>query len=374
VAVSAGRNKRRGSPLNTPIVPASSFVSGVAPHPSATNPFPEYARGDSTETVVAFEAALGALEDGRALAFGSGMAAIAAVLGRFGPGAHIVAPTDLYQGVAFALDEGTRHRGWTVTRLPLNDTEQWCEVASSADLLWLESPSNPLLNVADLPAIGRAANAAGTPLAVDNTFATPLAQQPLHFGATHVVHSVTKYIGGHSDLLAGAVVVDAGNADEYAALASHRVIHGGVIGALEAFLALRGLRTMPLRVGSSSANAQGLAERLAADPRVSEVRYPGLLSHPDHEIARATMRNFGSILSFNLADTASEADQRLERLQLITLATSLGGVETTIERRSKLQGQEHLPPGLVRLSVGIEHLDDLWADLDQALGRSPSKA
>jgi cystathionine gamma-synthase len=218
-----------------------------------------------------------------------------------------------------------------------------------ADLVWVETPTNPTLDVADLDAIGAGAAAAGIPMIVDSTFATPILQQPLQHGAAIVMHSGTKFIGGHSDLLIGLCVT----ADDaiYDRLVLARTFQGGTPGALEAFLALRGLRTLPIRLAAMQANAAVLVERLGKHPAVAEVRYPGS----------------GAMVSFILRDGADAADRVCARVRIAVPATSLGGVETTIERRQKYIGDAHVDPGLLRMSVGIEHVDDIWSDLEQAL-------
>ena len=221
--------------------------------------------------------------------------------------------------------------------------------------------------MADLPALCAAGRRAGALVGVDNTFATPLLQQPLALGADVVVHSATKFIGGHSDLLTGITI-----AREQALaqrLRHRRGLTGATPGALEAFLALRGLRTLALRLDRGQRNASELARRLDEHPAVSRVRYPGLPGDPGHRTAAAQMTGFGAVLAFEVAD-APTADRLCDALQLIVHATSLGGVESTIERRSKLPGQGHLPPGLLRLSAGCEHIDDLWNDLNSALGQA----
>ncbi len=358
LVVSAGRPHGVGQPINTPMDPASNFVSGSGDHR-------EYSRQDGTDGWQAFEDAIGQLEGGEAISFASGMAAISAVLDLIPNNATILAPTDLYQGVAMVLEEGQQRLGWTVKRLAVSDTDAWLAALPTANFVWLESPTNPLLEVADIPQICAAAAAAGIPVAVDNTFATPLLQRPLTHGATFSVHSATKFIGGHSDLLSGVVVTAHGPSAD--AIRRRRTLGGATPGTLESFLALRGLRTLAIRLERSQDSALTLAERLVAHRVITKVRYPGLPNDPGHELARATMAGPGSVLSFEMTGSAIAADVRLSRLKLITPATSLGGVETTVERRAKLAGQEHIPPTLVRMSVGIEHVDDLWADLTQAL-------
>jgi cystathionine gamma-synthase len=229
----------------------------------------------------------------------------------------------------------------------------------------LESSSNPLLVVADLRAICAAARKPSALLAVDNTFATALNQRPLDLGADLSFQSATKFIGGHSDLLAGVVTVR--RDDLLAALRRSRELHGATPGALESFLAVRGARTMALRFERAQSNAMVLADRLSAHPAVACTRYPGLHTHPTHSIARAQLEGYGTIISFDVRGDALAADNVCAHLRLIQHATSLGAVESTIERRAGIAGQQHLPPSLLRLSVGIEHVEDLWADLDAAL-------
>jgi cystathionine gamma-synthase len=327
-----------GTPLNTPLVAASSFILGTDRI---------YSRNEATETWEAFEDLIGGMEGGQAVAFASGMAAGAAVLNRLPAGAHLVLGDDCYQGVAGLADAGARDRGWRVERLPVADPA-WLDKAGEADLLWVESPTTPLLDVADVGAICAAPRKAGTRIVVDNTFATPLGQQPLALGADVVVHSATKFIGGHADLLLGVAV--ATDPDEVALLRTARGLNGATPGALETFLALRGARTLPLRLRHATAGAAVLADRLAGHGAVGRVRYPG----------------FGAIVSFELAD-ADAADRACHAVRVVRHATSLGGVETTMERRSAHPGQEHIPAGLIRMSVGCEDVEDVWTDLQTAL-------
>jgi cystathionine gamma-synthase len=354
--VSAGRGGEPGAPLNTPLVPASNFVMGGDR---------VYAREDGTPTWAALEELVGGLEGGRAVAFSSGMAAIAALFAQLPVGSALTLPEDCYQGVTSLAEAGREQGRWAVRRLALEDTAAWREAASVSDLIWLESPSNPLLIVADVEAICRAERKAGSVLAVDNTFATPLNQRPLELGADVSIHSATKFIGGHSDLLAGVAVSRTEELGERFLAA--RALAGATPGALEAFLAVRGARTMALRLERSQGTAAVLARRLEDHTAIERVRFPGLASHPTHEIAAAQLGGFGSVLSFDVAGGAERADALCRRVGLIRHATSLGGVETTLERRSAVHGQEHLPPGLIRLSVGIEDPEDLWRDLVSAL-------
>ncbi len=354
-AVSSGRGAGSpGDPLNVPIVPASNFLT------ESPGAGPEYSRDDGTPTWIAFEAAIGSLEGGAAVAFSSGMAAISAVLSGFDAGSRVVAPDDLYTGVGSWLLDAEQRLGWIVTRVPVADTGAWVDASVGADLLWLESPSNPLLEVTDLATVIPQAKDRGASVAVDNTFATPVLQQPLRLGADVVVHSATKFIGGHSDLLAGVAITNDATIQER--LRQLRRLHGATPGALEMFLALRGLRTLPLRFERAQDNARQLVEYLRAHPRVHTVRYPTMA-----DPATGGEIGFGAVISFEIDGSAAGADDVCGRLRLIRNATSLGGVESTIERRAKLAGQTHLPPTLLRLAVGIEDVDDLRADLDEAL-------
>lgn len=354
--VSAGRPSGTGGPLNVPLVPASNFILGGERG---------YSRDDGTPTWEALEDVVGGLEAGRAVAFASGMAAIAAVFDGLSAGAVVVLPDDCYQGVAGLAAAGAERRRWSVQRIAVDDTAGWIRACGHADLVWLESPSNPLLAVADLEAICAAPRKPGTIVAVDNTFATPLNQQPLELGATVSLQSATKFIGGHSDLLGG--VATTRDDAMYHALRASRELNGATPGTFEAFLAVRGARTLAIRLQRAQQTAALLAERLERHPRVTRVRYPGLPSHPTHETARRVLKGFGTILSFDLDGGAEAADAACRHVRLVRHATSLGAVESTMERRAAIPGQAHLPPSLLRLSVGIEDAEDLWADLDAAI-------
>ena len=366
--ICAGRpGHSAGGPLNVPVVLASNFHASEPATPGTGEDSRAYSRTDATPTWEALEAAVGQVEGGHAVAFSSGMAAIAAVLDLLPAGARIVAPADCYFGVGELLADAGQQGRWAVDRVDLTDTATVQAAVTGADLLWLETP-NPLLDVADLPALCAAGRRAGAIVGVDNTFATPLLQQPLALGADVVVHSATKFIGGHSDLLSGITIAR----DQALAgrIRHRRGMTGATPGALEAFLALRGLRTLALRLDRGQRNAAELARRLDEHPAVSRVRYPGLPGDPGHRTAAAQMTGFGAVLAFEVTD-APTADRLCDHLHVIVHATSLGGVESTIERRSKLPGQEHVPPGLLRLSVGCEHVEDLWNDLSSALQQAP---
>jgi cystathionine gamma-synthase len=314
------------------------------------------------------EEIVGGLEGGAAVAFASGMAGIAALFDQLPAGAKVALPDDCYQGVAGLANAGQRRGRWNVRRIAVADTAGWIQACDESDLIWLESPSNPLLAVAELGTICAAPRKRGAILGVDNTFATPLNQRPLALGADVAVESVTKFIGGHSDLLGGVVTVR--DTALLAALRQARELTGATPGTLETFLAVRGARTLAVRLERAQSNAMVLAGRLADHPEVLITRYPGLASHPTHEAARRQLRGFGTIISFDIRGSADAADAVCARLELIQHATSLGAVESTIERRASVPGQEHLPPSLLRLSVGIEGVEDLWADLDRALRAS----
>jgi len=353
-AVVSGRDLAPGAPLNVPPVLTSTYRDAAAPR---------YGRWGNP-TWEAFESALGALEGGTAVAFSSGQAATAAVLGTLPAGSAVVHPTGAYSGTRELLGLHAAAGRLQLRAVDITDTEAVLEALGGAALVWIESPTNPMLGIADVPRIVDAARRLDVVSVVDNTFATPVLQQPLAWGASMVVHSATKYIGGHSDLLLGAVV--ARDEDGRDALVRHRTLHGSVPGTVEAFLALRGLRTLPVRFARQQSTAGLLAERLDAHPLVGAVRYPGLEHHPDHARAASQMDGFGAMVSFELPDAAS-ADRLVGALRLVVPTTSLGGVESTIERRSRWPGEEAVPPGLLRLSVGLEHPEDLWADLERGL-------
>lgn len=359
----SGRPMESGDPLNTPPVLASNFRLPGDRY---------YTRTEGTPTQNAFETLMGGLEGGRSLAFSSGMAAVACVFHALPVGSVLAIPEDPYHAVNGLAVEGEAQGRWTVRRLDLADTGAWTAAAADCDLLWLESPANPLLTVADLPAICAAPRKDGCLVAVDSTFATPIVQRPLEFGADIVMQSATKFIGGHSDLLAGVLTVrdDALFDDLYA----RRVRNGGTIGAMEAFLATRGARTLGLRMERSMANAMVLAERLEAHPQVETVRYPGLPSHDTHAHAASFMQGFGAMMSFDVAGSGERASAFVETARLVNNATSLGGIESTMERRALIPGQETMPATLIRFSVGCEHVDDIWADLDQALSATENVA
>lgn len=367
VVVSAGRPPHAvDQPVNPPIVLSSTFYSlgvpgaGEKVYGRFTNP-----TWDPLEEMIA------TLEDCElpALAYASGMAAVAAGLSLLAPGNTIVIPSHAYNGSLALVAELEVTLGLSVRRVDLADTNAVLAALVGADMAWLESPTNPMLEVADLPVLLKAAKDAGVLTVVDNTFSTPLRQRPLQQGADVVVHSATKYMGGHSDVVLGAVVTR--NPELHARLHSMRTLHGAIPGPFEAWLTLRGIRTMALRLDKAEENAGELARRLAEHPAISLVRYPGLPQDPGYARAAEQLEGFGAIIGIEIAAGPEAADRMLAALQLWTPATSLGGVESLAERRRRHPGEPGtVPENLVRLSVGIENVEDLYADLHAALSES----
>ncbi|MEV5962196.1 aminotransferase class I/II-fold pyridoxal phosphate-dependent enzyme [Kribbella sp. NPDC051952] len=317
----------------------------------------------------ALEQTLGELEGGRGLTFASGMATVAAIVDLVPVGGRVVAPQHAYSGVLALLDQQMEQGRLTVDRVNVADTDAVVQAVEAADMLWIESPTNPALEVADIPTVAAAGRATDAIVVVDNTFATPLLQQPLSLGADIVMHSATKFIAGHSDVILGAAVT--ANDDLWNAIELRRRSLGAIPGPMEAWLALRGLRTLALRLERAQANAAFLAERLLEHPRVSRVRYPGLPSDSGHERAAKQMSGFGAILSIELGGDAEAAQRVCEGTELWVHATSLGGVESMLERRRRWPIEPPtIPQDLIRLAVGIEHPDDLWADLERALANA----
>lgn len=315
-----------------------------------------------------FEEVLGQLEAAArpALVFSSGMAAIAAALNLVPAGGVLVMPKHSYNG-SLALTSELEAAGRLIVRpVDIADTDEVIAALEGAHVLWVESPTNPMLEVADLPVLLAETKARGILSVVDNTFATPLLQQPLTQGADVVVHSVTKYLSGHSDVIMGAVVTS----DEklHSIVHGYRTLHGSIASPMDTFLALRGVRTMAVRLERSQSNSQILAERLSEHPNVQAVRYPGLKQDPGHQRATKLMSGFGAVIAFQVGESAEDADKVIGAFKLITGATSLGGVETLAERRARHASEPvSVPQNLIRLSVGIEDVEDLWTDLSQAL-------
>jgi cystathionine gamma-synthase len=361
IAIAAGRpTPTPDGALSEPVTLASAFHAGG---PNA------YAR-DGHPGAAAFEAAIGALDGGHAVAFATGMAACSAILDGVPVGGVVVAPHAVYMGVRELIEAADADGRLRARWVDMTDADATLAATDGADLLWVETPLNPLLDVVDLPALTAGARRLGVPVAVDATVASPMLLRPLERGATWSVHSATKYIAGHGDLLMGVVAA----ADERDAerLVHHRKIRGAVPGALESFLALRGLRTLPLRMERAQASALELAHRLQAHPDVERVRYPGLPSDPNHPRMRAHMDGAGAVVSLEVAGGAARADAVCRASELFAHATSFGGVQSTLERRARWPQERGVPDALIRASIGCEDVEDLWADLEHALSASAS--
>ncbi len=331
----------------------------------------DYARSGNP-TRDALQEALASLEGADdCVAFASGLAAEDAILRTLSPGDHVIVANDVYGGTWRLLDRVHTRWGLQVTAADLTDLAAVrAAVTGDTALIWAETPSNPLLKILDLAALAEVAHDAGARLVADNTFATPYLQQPLALGADLVVHSTTKYLGGHSDVVGGAVCTDADTGEQLRFLQNAM---GAVPGPWDAWLTLRGMKTLAVRMDRHVTNAIAVAAFLADHPRVTRVRYPGLPDHPGHEVAARQMSGFGGMVSFQVDGGIESARQVAESTELFFLAESLGGVESLIEHpgamtHASVAGTElEVPADLLRLSVGIEGVDDLLADLDRAL-------
>jgi cystathionine gamma-synthase len=336
----------------------------------------EYSRS-ANPTRTALEQCLAALEGGgRALAFASGMAAEDCLLRTIAkPGDHVLIPDDAYGGTYRLFARVLSDWGIEYTVVPVTDPAAIRDAltATKAKVLWIETPTNPLLNIADIAELADLTRAARALLVVDNTFASPYLQQPLALGADFVVHSTTKYLGGHSDVVGGAIVAASHREDIAEELAYIQNATGGVAGPFDAWLTLRGIKTLAVRMDRHSANAARIAEMLTGHPKVAQVLYPGLPGHPGHKTALAQMKEFGGIVSFRLRAGEQAAVRTCGRTRLFTLGESLGGVESLIEHPGRMTHASvagsalEVPSDLIRLSVGIEDCDDLIEDLRQAL-------
>ncbi|MFE4860241.1 cystathionine gamma-synthase [Streptomyces sp. NPDC056670] len=334
----------------------------------------EYSRS-ANPTRTALEENLAALEGGRrGLAFASGLAAEDCLLRTLlAPGDHVVIPNDAYGGTFRLFAKVVSRWGveWSVA-----DTSDPASVRAAitprTKVVWVETPSNPLLGITDIAAVAEVASTAGAKLVVDNTFASPYLQQPLSLGADIVVHSLTKYMGGHSDVVGGALVTNSAEIGEE--LAYHQNAMGAVAGPFDSWLVLRGIKTLPVRMDRHSENAGKVAEMLTRHAKVTQVLYPGLPEHPGHDVAAKQMRAFGGMVSFRVEGGEQAAVDVCNRTKLFTLGESLGGVESLIEHPGRMTHASvagsalEVPADLVRVSVGIENADDLLADLQQALG------
>lgn len=352
----------------TPIFQTSTYAQeGVGEHKGF-----EYSRTDNP-TRSALQASMAALEGGRyALSFSSGMAAIDTLLRLLNPGDHVVCGDDVYGGTFRLFDKILARYGLLFDFVNTYDlAEISAAVRPETRLIWLETPTNPLLRLSDIAAVADIAHEAGAWLGVDNTFASPALQQPLQLGADFVIHSTTKYIGGHSDVVGGVTVLNDAGAYEQLKFLQNAI--GAVPGPMDCFLTLRGIKTLSLRMAAHCQNAMQVAQFLADNPAVSEVIYPGLDSHPQYELARRQMKGPGGMVSFLLHGGETAARKLATETKLFTLAESLGGVESLIElpapmtHASVADSKLAVDPGLVRISVGIENADDLIMDLGRVL-------
>ena len=314
--------------------------------------------------------ALAALEGGEdAITFASGMAAMTTLLECLPNGARVLIPDDCYTGLRMLCAQYLPERGIEAVAIDMGDLDAVrAACAAPTAMLWIETPSNPKMKISDIAALAEIGHAAGAIVVADNTFATPLLQRPLTLGADIVMHSTTKYFGGHSDVLGGALVF--AKKDALSAKVAHRLhITGATLAPFSAWLILRGCRSLGARMAMHCANARAIAEFLAAQPQIARVNYPGLSSHPGHTVAAKQMRDFGGMMSIELRGGREAALAMASRVRIFTNATSLGGCESLIEHRASVEGPNpRSPQNLLRISIGLEHADDLIADLAQALG------
>jgi cystathionine gamma-synthase len=327
-----------------------------------------YSRTDSPNRR-ALESCLAELEGGAgAIAFASGMAAVAGVFRALEQGDHVILPDDTYFGVREIVTNMLTRWGLTVTMVDMTDLAAvQSAIQPATRLVWVESPSNPMLKITDIAAVADIAHEAGALAGVDGTWGTPMLQSPLALGADYVVHSTTKYLGGHSDLTGGIVIAKEKN-EFFEQIQLQQGIGGGVPSGFDCWLLLRGIRTLPYRMRAHCANAKKIAHFLADHPEIHTVHYPGLESHPGHEVARRQMSDYGGMMSFQVVGGAEKADAVSRGTRIIARATSLGGVESLIEHRAAAEGENTKTPwDLIRLSVGLEHPDDLIEDLGRAL-------
>lgn len=366
-AIHTGHDLDRGTSAVTPsIVLSTTFAR------EADGTFPNkhvYTRA-SNPNRQALESALANLEGGiAAAAFSSGQAATQAVYHSLSAGDHVILPSDIYFGTRALLEQ--HYKRWNIdhTIVDMSDvTNIERAIRPNTRLVWVETPSNPQLRIADIVRIADVAHAAGAICVADNTWATPVLQNPLALGADLVVHSTTKYIGGHSDVLGGAVI-SREESETFQRVRSFQQMGGAVPSPFDCWLLLRSIPTLHLRVHAASDNAEKIASFLDGHPKIEVVHYPGLAHHPGHEIAAEQMRRFGGMLSFTVKGSAEDALAISSRVNLFTRATSLGGFESLIEHRYSIEGPNSVaPPALLRCSIGLEHVDDLMEDLAQALG------
>lgn len=359
VVVQAGRPER---------VPTAAMNSAITLSSTYIHPAPVGYGRDGNEGWAALESALGELDGGHALTFASGLAAASAIAELIPHGGTVVLPHAAYYGVKNIFDILQKRQQVQLRLVDGGNTQEVIANIPGAAMVWVESIANPTLVVADIPAITAAAREHGAISVVDATFATPLRQRPIALGADIVLHSVTKALSGHSDLLLGAVICK--SRDHATSIDAYRHDRGATPGSLEAYLALRGLRTLAIRVDKSEQNAVELAGRLAAHSKVTKVYYPGLEGDSQYLVAQRVLpKGSGSMISFEIDGTADEVDQMLTKLKLIAHTTSLGGVSSSIERRTRwpAEAAAGVPMTLCRFSVGIENVEDIWRDLERVL-------
>lgn len=366
LAIHAGRQIDPSTGAVTPAIHLSTTFE--------RDPDGEYSRGFIYSRMdnpnrQALEHAVASLENGKAgAAFSSGLAAIGAVFSTLKPGDHVIAPRDIYHGTARQLDTLFARWGLQVSFVDMTDLNHvQAAFLPNTRLLWIETPSNPLLQCVDIAAVAALARSHGALAVADNTFASPVLQQPLQLGCDLVVHATTKYIGGHSDVL-GGMVVAAENNDLFERIRQTQILGGAVPSPFDCWLLLRSLPTLAYRMRGHCSNAMQVARFLAGHNSVQAVHYPGLESSPYHALACRQMRGYGGMLSFQVKGSQQAALNVAARLQLFTRATSLGGIESLIEHRASIEGPDsQTPQNLLRVSVGLEHADDLLNDLSQAL-------
>ena len=364
VHTGAERDPETGA-IAPPIHLSTTFEHG----PAAETPKGYLYIREENPTQARLQEALATIEDGEAaLVFGSGIGAGAAYMQALPTGSHVVFADDIYYDFRTIANEFFEGWGMSASMVDLSDPRNLeSALRDETKLVWLETPSNPLLKVVDIEAISRIAHDAGAKVLADGTFATAALQQPLNLGADAVMQSTTKFLGGHSDVQGGAIIVKERD-DHFERMKLVRKVLGAVASPFNSWLVLRGIRSLAVRVERQAASAQTIAEALHEHPSVDVVHYPGLPSHAGHEIAKRQMRAFGGLMSFEVAGGESAAIQVASRLKLIVNATSLGGIETLIEHRRTSEGPTSTaPPALLRMSVGLENPDDLLEDLTQAL-------
>lgn len=352
------------------IIPAIQLSTTFERQPDGTYPHGHLYIRHGNPNRTALEQCLSQLEGGAAAAaFASGSAATMAVLQTLAPGDHVVAPQDAYSGTTALLR--TLFSRWQlgVTFVDMTDLDQVeAALQPNTRMVWIETPSNPMLRITDLARVATLAHQAGALCVCDNTWTTPMLQRPFEHGVDLVVHSTTKYLGGHSDVLGGAVIAQT-ESETFSAVRQIQVTGGAVAAPFDCWLVLRGIQTLPYRMRGHNANAMAIATWLSQHPGVEAVHYPGLVDHPGHAIAQRQMQGFGGMLSVQIRGGEATAFAVAANVKLFTRATSLGGVESLLEHRASIEGpQSATPKNLLRVSVGLEHVEDLIDDLDQALG------